>query len=249
MLAKRIIPCLDVTNGRVVKGVNFVDLRDAGDPVELATRYNAEGADELVFLDIGATVEGRQTLIEVVEQTARNVFIPLTVGGGVRSVADARTIIRAGADKISVNSAAVNRPELLRELSEEFGSQAVVLAIDARSDGGDWKVYTRGGRQAELLDVVQWAQYGEQLGAGEILLTSMDADGMKNGFDLPLTAAVRQSVQLPVIASGGAGTVQHFADVLSTADAALAASVFHFGTFSIEEVKSCLRSVGMVVRS
>ena len=249
MLAKRIIPCLDVTNGRVVKGVNFVDLRDAGDPVELATRYNAEGADELVFLDIGATVEGRQTLIEVVEQTARNVFIPLTVGGGVRSVADARTIIRAGADKISVNSAAVNRPELLRELSEEFGSQAVVLAIDARSDGGDWKVYTRGGRQAELLDVVQWAQYGEQLGAGEILLTSMDADGMKNGFDLPLTAAVRQSVQLPVIASGGAGTVQHFADVLSTADAALAASVFHFGTFSIEEVKSCVRIAGMVVRS
>ena len=249
MLAKRIIPCLDVTNGRVVKGVNFVDLRDAGDPVELATRYNAEGADELVFLDIGATFEGRQTLIEVVEQTARNVFIPLTVGGGVRSVADARTIIRAGADKISVNSAAVNRPELLRELSEEFGSQAVVLAIDARSDGGDWKVYTRGGRQAELLDVVQWAQYGEQLGAGEILLTSMDADGMKNGFDLPLTAAVRQSVQLPVIASGGAGTVQHFADVLSKADAALAASVFHFGTFSIEEVKSCVRIAGMVVRS
>ena len=249
MLAKRIIPCLDVTNGRVVKGVNFVDLRDAGDTVELEARYNAEGADELVFLDIGATVEGRQTLIEVVEQTARNVFIPLTVGGGVRSVADARTIIRAGADKISVNSAAVNRPELLRELSEEFGSQAVVLAIDARSDGGDWKVYTRGGRQAEQLDVVQWAQYGEQLGAGEILLTSMDADGMKNGFDLPLTAAVRKSVQLPVIASGGAGTVQHFADVLSTADAALAASVFHFGTFSIEEVKSCVRIAGMVVRS
>lgn len=249
MLAKRIIPCLDVTNGRVVKGVNFVDLRDAGDPVELAARYNAEGADELVFLDIGATVEGRQTLIEVVEQTARNVFIPLTVGGGVRSVADARAIIRAGADKISVNSAAVYRPEILRELSEEFGSQAVVLAIDARSDGGDWKVYTRGGRQAELLDAVQWAQYGEQLGAGEILLTSMDADGMKNGFDLPLTAAVRQSVQLPVIASGGAGTVQHFAEVLSTADAALAASVFHFGTFSIEEVKSCVRNAGMVVRS
>ena len=249
MLAKRIIPCLDVTNGRVVKGVNFVDLRDAGDPVELAARYNAEGADELVFLDIGATVEGRQTLIEVVEQTARNIFIPLTVGGGVRSVADARAIIRAGADKISVNSAAVYRPEILRELSEEFGSQAVVLAIDARSDGGDWKVYTRGGRQAELLDAVQWAQYGEQLGAGEILLTSMDADGMKNGFDLPLTAAVRQSVQLPVIASGGAGTVQHFAEVLSTADAALAASVFHFGTFSIEEVKSCVRNAGMVVRS
>lgn len=249
MLAKRIIPCLDVTNGRVVKGVNFVDLRDAGDPVELAARYNAEGADELVFLDIGATVEGRQTLIKVVEQTARHMFIPLTVGGGVRSVEDARAIIRAGADKISVNSAAVNRPELLRELSEEFGSQAVVLAIDARSDGGDWKVYTRGGRQSELLDVVQWAQYGEQLGAGEILLTSMDADGMKNGFDLPLTAAVRQSVQLPVIASGGAGTVQHFADVLSTADAALAASVFHFGAFSIDEVKSCVRTAGMVVRS
>jgi cyclase len=185
----------------------------------------------------------------VVEQTARHVFIPLTVGGGVRSVDDARAIIRAGADKISVNSAAVNRPELLRELSEEFGSQAVVLAIDARTDGRGWKVYTRGGRQAEQLDAVQWAQYGEQLGAGEILLTSMDADGMKHGFDLPLTAAVRQSVQLPVIASGGAGTVQHFADVLSTADAALAASVFHFGTFSIEEVKSCVRTAGIVVRS
>ena len=249
MLARRIIPCLDVTNGRVVKGVNFVDLRDAGDPVELAARYNAEGADELVFLDIGATIEGRQTLIKVVEQTARHVFIPLTVGGGVRSVDDARSIIRAGADKISVNSAAVNRPELLRELSEEFGSQAVVLAIDARTDGRSWKVYTRGGRQAEQLDAVQWAQYGEQLGAGEILLTSMDADGMKHGFDLPLTAAVRESVQLPVIASGGAGTVQHFADVLSTADAALAASVFHFGTFSIEEVKSCVRTAGIVVRS
>ena len=249
MLAKRIIPCLDVNNGRVVKGVNFIGLRDAGDPVELAARYNAEGADELVFLDIGATIEGRQTLINVVEQTAREVFIPLTVGGGVRSVDDARAIIRAGADKISVNSAAVNRPELLRELSDEFGSQAVVLAIDARSKGNSWQVYTQGGRHAEQLDALEWAQRGEQLGAGEILLTSMDADGVKTGFDLPLTSAIHKCVQLPVIASGGAGTVQHFADVLSTADAALAASVFHFGTFSIEEVKSCLRSVGMVVRS
>jgi cyclase len=249
MLAKRIIPCLDVNNGRVVKGVNFVGLRDAGDPVELAARYNAEGADELVFLDIGATIEGRQTLINVVEQTAREVFIPLTVGGGVRSVDDARAIIRAGADKISVNSAAVNRPELLRELSDEFGSQAVVLAIDARSKGNSWQVYTRGGRHAEQLDALEWAQRGEQLGAGEILLTSMDADGVKTGFDLPLTSAIHKCVQLPVIASGGAGTLQHFVDVLQHSDAALAASVFHFGTLRIDDVKSCLRSAGMVVRS
>ena len=249
MLAKRIIPCLDVNNGRVVKGVNFVGLRDAGDPVELAARYNAEGADELVFLDIGATIEGRQTLINVVEQTAREVFIPLTVGGGVRSVDDARAIIRAGADKISVNSAAVNRPELLRELSDEFGSQAVVLAIDARSKGNSWQVYTRGGRHAEQLDALEWAQRGEQLGAGEILLTSMDADGVKTGFDLPLTSAIHNCVQLPVIASGGAGTLQHFVDVLQHSDAALAASVFHFGTLRIDDVKSRLRSAGMVVRS
>ena len=249
MLAKRIIPCLDINNGRVVKGVNFVGLRDAGDPVELAARYNAEGADELVFLDIGATIEGRQTLINVVEQTAREVFIPLTVGGGVRSVDDARAIIRAGADKISVNSAAVNRPELLRELSDEFGSQAVVLAIDARSKGNSWQVYTRGGRHAEQLDALEWAQRGEQLGAGEILLTSMDADGVKTGFDLPLTSAIHNCVQLPVIASGGAGTLQHFVDVLQHCDAALAASVFHFGTLRIEDVKACLRSAGMVVRS
>jgi len=249
MLAKRIIPCLDVNNGRVVKGVNFVGLRDAGDPIELAARYNAEGADELVFLDIGATIEGRQTLINVVEQTAREVFIPLTVGGGVRSVDDARAIIRAGADKISVNSAAVNRPELLRELSDEFGSQAVVLAIDARSKGNSWQVYTRGGRHAEQLDALEWAQRGEQLGAGEILLTSMDADGVKTGFDLPLTSAIHNCVQLPVIASGGAGTLQHFVDVLQHSDAALAASVFHFGTLRIDDVKSRLRSAGMVVRS
>jgi cyclase len=249
MLAKRIIPCLDVNDGRVVKGVNFIGLRDAGDPVELAARYNAEGADELVFLDIGATIEGRQTLINVVEQTAREVFIPLTVGGGVRSVDDARAIIRAGADKISVNSAAVNRPELLRELSDEFGSQAVVLAIDARSKGNSWQVYTRGGRHAEQLDALEWAQRGEQLGAGEILLTSMDADGVKTGFDLPLTSAIHNCVQLPVIASGGAGTLQHFVDVLQHCDAALAASVFHFGTLRIEDVKACLRSAGMVVRS
>jgi cyclase len=249
MLAKRIIPCLDVNDGRVVKGVNFIGLRDAGDPVELAARYNAEGADELIFLDISATIEGRQTLINLVEQTARKVFIPLTVGGGVRSVDDARAIIRAGADKISVNSAAVNRPELLRELSDEFGSQAVVLAIDARSKGNSWQVYTRGGRHAEQLDALEWAQRGEQLGAGEILLTSMDADGVKTGFDLPLTSAIHNCVQLPVIASGGAGTLQHFVDVLQHCDAALAASVFHFGTLRIEDVKACLRSAGMVVRS
>jgi cyclase len=184
-----------------------------------------------------------------VEQTAREVFIPLTVGGGVRSVDDARAIIRAGADKISVNSAAVNRPELLRELSDEFGSQAVVLAIDARSKGNSWQVYTRGGRHAEQLDALEWAQRGEQLGAGEILLTSMDADGVKTGFDLPLTSAIHNCVQLPVIASGGAGTLQHFVDVLQHCDAALAASVFHFGTLRIEDVKACLRSAGMVVRS
>ena len=249
MLAKRIIPCLDVNDGRVVKGVNFIGLRDAGDPVKLAARYNAEGADELIFLDISATIEGRQTLINLVEQTARKVFIPLTVGGGVRSVDDARAIIRAGADKISVNSAAVNRPELLRELSDEFGSQAVVLAIDARSKGNSWQVYTRGGRHAEQLDALEWAQCGEQLGAGEILLTSMDADGVKTGFDLPLTSAIHNCVQLPVIASGGAGTLQHFVDVLQHCDAALAASVFHFGTLRIEDVKACLRSAGMVVRS
>ena len=248
MLAKRIIACLDVANGRVVKGVNFLDLRDAGDPVELAARYDAQGVDELVFLDVAATVENRSTLVDLVSRTARNVFIPLTVGGGISSVDEARAVIRAGADKISINSAAVWRPELVHELSNEFGSQAVVLAIDARRDGEMWRVYTKGGRQAEQMDVIEWAQNAEQLGVGEILLTSMDADGVQAGFDLPLTSAVREAVRVPVIASGGAGALEDFSTILKVADAALAASVFHFGTFSIDEVKQYVAHAGIVVR-
>jgi cyclase len=249
MLAKRIIPCLDVADGRVVKGVNFVDLRDAGDPVELAARYNQQGADELVFLDVAATVENRATLVDVVSRTAREVFIPLTVGGGIRSVDDAKAVIRAGADKVSINSAAVWRPELISELSEEFGCQAVVLAIDARRDGEMWRVFTKGGRQAEELDVIEWAQQAEQLGAGEILLTSMDADGVQKGFDLALTSAVRSAVRVPVIASGGAGALEDFSTILKVADAALAASVFHFGALSIAEVKAHVAQSGIAVRS
>ena len=249
MLAKRIIPCLDVANGRVVKGVNFVDLRDAGDPVELAARYNEQGADELVFLDVAATVENRTTLVELVARTARQVFIPLTVGGGIRSVDDAKAVIRAGADKVSINSAAVWRPELIRELSEEFGCQAVVLAIDARRDGEMWRVFTKGGRQAEELDVIEWVQRAEQFGAGEILLTSMDADGVQTGFDIALTLAVRSVVRVPVIASGGAGALGDFSTILKVADAALAASVFHFGTLSVAEVKAHVAQSGIAVRS
>jgi cyclase len=249
MLAKRIIPCLDVANGRVVKGINFVDLRDAGDPVELAARYNEQGADELVFLDVAATVENRTTLVELVARTAREVFIPLTVGGGIRSVDDAKAVIRAGADKVSINSAAVWRPELIRELSEEFGCQAVVLAIDARRDGEMWRVFTKGGRQAEELDVIEWAQQAEQLGAGEILLTSMDTDGVQTGFDIALTSAVRSAVRVPVIASGGAGALEDFSTILKVSDAALAASVFHFGTLSIAEVKAHVAQSGIAVRS
>jgi len=249
MLAKRIIPCLDVANGRVVKGVNFVNLRDAGDPVELAARYNQQGADELVFLDVAATVENRATLVDVVSRTAREVFIPLTVGGGIRSVDDAKAVIRAGADKVSINSAAVWRPGLISELSEEFGCQAVVLAIDARRDGEMWRVFTKGGRQAEELNVIEWAQRAEQLGAGEILLTSMDADGVQTGFDIALTSAVRSAVRVPVIASGGAGALEDFSTILKVADAALAASVFHFGTLSIAEVKAHVAESGIEVRS
>jgi cyclase len=238
-----------VADGRVVKGVNFVDLRDAGDPVELAARYNEQGADELVFLDVAATVENRTTLVELVARTAREVFIPLTVGGGIRSVDDAKAVIRAGADKVSINSAAVWRPELIRDLSEEFGCQAVVLAIDARRDGEMWRVFTKGGRQAEELDVIEWAQRAEQLGAGEILLTSMDADGVQTGFDIALTSAVRSAVRVPVIASGGAGALEDFSTILKVADAALAASVFHFGTLSIAEVKAHVTQSGIAVRS
>ncbi len=251
MLAKRIIPCLDVTGGRVVKGVNFVNLRDAGDPVELAGRYNAEGADELVFLDITASSDARDIMVDVVARTARKVFIPLAVGGGIRSVADARRILMAGADKVSVNTAAVRRPELIRELSLEFGAQAVVLAIDARRRAaGGWNVYTRGGRDDEGIDAIAWAVRGEEMGAGEILLTSMDADGVGRGFDCELTRAVSQATHIPVIASGGAGKPEDFVRVLTEgqADAALAASVFHYGTYSIRELKEQLNRGGIPVR-
>jgi cyclase len=251
MLAKRIIPCLDVTGGRVVKGVNFVGLRDAGDPVELAERYNLQGADELVFLDITASSDARDTMADVVARTARRVFIPLTVGGGIRSVSDARRILLSGADKVSVNTAAVRRPELIRELSEEFGAQAVVLAIDARRAGaGRWNVYTKGGRVDEGIDTVEWARRGQQLGAGEILLTSMDTDGVQRGFDCELTRAVAAATTIPVIASGGAGKPHDFAEVLSEgqADAALAASVFHYGKYTVGDLKKALVEAGVPVR-
>jgi imidazole glycerol-phosphate synthase subunit HisF len=251
MLAKRIIPCLDVTGGRVVKGVNFVGLRDAGDPVELAERYNAQGADELVFLDITASSDAREIMVDLVARTARKVFIPLTVGGGLRTVADARKIILAGADKVSVNTAAVRRPELIRELSDEFGAQAVVLAIDARRSGaGKWNVYTKGGRHDEGIDAVEWAARGESLGAGEILLTSMDIDGVQTGFDCPLTSTVAAATKVPVIASGGAGSAQDFVAVLTVgrADAALAASVFHYGKYSVADLKRALEEANVPVR-
>jgi len=251
VLAKRIIPCLDVTGGRVVKGVNFVNLRDAGDPVELADRYNREGADELVFLDITASSDDRNIMADVVARTARKVFIPLAVGGGIRSVADARRILMSGADKVSVYTAAVRRPELITELSNEFGAQAVVLAIDARRrEPSAWNVYTRGGRDDEGIDAVEWAARGEALGAGEILLTSMDTDGVQQGFDCPLTRAVSRATHIPVIASGGAGQPDDFVRVLTEgeADAALAASIFHYGTYSITELKDHLERHGIPVR-
>jgi cyclase len=251
MLAKRIIPCLDVTGGRVVKGVNFVGLRDAGDPVELAERYNAQGADELVFLDITASSDAREIMVDVVARTARQVFIPLTVGGGIRSVADARKILLSGADKVSINTAAVRRPALITELSQEFGAQAVVLAIDARQNGnGGWNVFTRGGRDDEGMDAVAWAQQGENLGAGEILLTSMDTDGVQQGFDCELTRTVSRATRIPVIASGGAGRPEDFERVLTEgeADAALAASIFHYGTYSVRDLKDFLQARHVPVR-
>jgi imidazole glycerol-phosphate synthase subunit HisF len=251
MLAKRIIPCLDVTAGRVVKGVNFVNLRDAGDPVELADRYNQQSADELVFLDITASSDDRDTMADVVARTARKVFIPLTVGGGIRSIGDARRILLSGADKVSVNTAAVRRPELINELSREFGAQAVVLAIDARrrSDCA-WNVYTQGGRVDEGIDAIEWAKRGEQLGAGEILLTSMDTDGVQTGFDCSLTREVSRSVKIPVIASGGAGKPEDFLRVFDDgeADAALAASIFHYGTYTVDDLKQYLEGEGVPVR-
>jgi cyclase len=251
MLAKRIIPCLDVAAGRVVKGVNFVGLRDAGDPVELAARYSEQGADELVFLDITASSDGRETMADVVARAARRVFIPLTVGGGIRSKDDARRILHAGADKVSINTSAVRRPGLITELSTEFGAQAVVLAIDAkRRPGPGWSVYTRGGRQDEGLDAVGWARRGEEMGAGEILLTSMDTDGVKTGFDLDLTRAVCAAVTIPVIASGGAGRAEDFLEVFrdAGADAALAASIFHYGTHDVAGLKKFLSENGVAVR-
>lgn len=251
MLAKRIIPCLDVSGGRVVKGVNFVGLRDAGDPVELAARYNEQGADELVFLDITASSDARDIMADVVARTARRVFIPLTVGGGIRSVVDARKILMAGADKVSVNTAAVCRPALITELSREFGAQAVVLAIDAKKNAqGGWTVFTRGGRDAEALDAVEWAKQGEALGAGEILLTSMDTDGVQRGFDCVLTRTVSRATHIPVIASGGAGKPEDFERVFAEgeADAALAASIFHYGTYTVGDLKRFLETRKVPVR-
>lgn len=248
-LAVRVIPCLDVDNGRVVKGVNFVDIRDAGDPVELAARYDREGADELVFLDITATSGDRHTTYDIVERTAEQVFIPLTVGGGVRSVEDVNKLLRSGADKVSINSAAVANPSLISDVADRFGSQCVVLAIDARRGGNGFEVTTHGGRTFTGMDAIELAAKGAALGAGEILLTSMDADGTKAGFDLAMLAAVREAVNVPVIASGGAGHVEHFAPAVAAgADAVLAASVFHFGQITIGEVKDRLRRHGHVVR-
>ncbi len=250
MLAKRIIPCLDVKDGRVVKGVNFVNLRDAGDPVEVAKIYDEQGADEIVFLDITASFEKRPILLEVVRQTAEQVFMPLTVGGGIRSVEDIRELLNAGADKISINTSAVENPKLVQTASQRFGSQCIVVAIDAKKTGKSWQVFTHGGRIPTNLNAIAWAKQVEALGAGEILLTSMDCDGTKDGYDLALTKAICHSVRIPVIASGGAGELKHFSDVFhkTGADAALAASVFHYQELKIEEVKRFLRKKSIVVR-
>ncbi len=248
-VAVRVIPCLDVDAARVVKGVNFVDLRDAGDPVELAAAYDAAGADELTFLDVTASSDGRATMLDVVRRTAESVFIPLTVGGGVRAVSDVDTLLRAGADKVGVNTAAVARPELIAEIAERFGRQVLVLSLDVRRANGGFEVTTHGGRRGTGIDAVEWAARGAELGAGEILLNSMDADGTKGGFDLELIAAVRAAVSIPVIASGGAGAVADFPPAVAAgADAVLAASVFHFGEVSIGEVKDALREAGNPVR-
>jgi imidazole glycerol-phosphate synthase subunit HisF len=256
MLAKRIIPCLDVKDGRVVKGVRFVELRDAGDPVEAALAYDAQGADELVFLDITASHEERKVMLDVVKRTAEGIYMPLTVGGGVRSVDDVRVLLRAGADKVSLNTSAIQRPGVIREAAERFGSQCIVVAIDARREGERagvalrWGVYTHGGRRPTGLDAVAWASEAVRLGAGEILLTSMDRDGTKDGYDLELTRAVADAVSVPVIASGGAGTLEHLVEGLveGGADAALAASIFHFGQHTIAEAKAYLRERGVPVR-
>lgn len=251
MHTKRIIPCLDVKDGRVVKGTNFVGLRDAGDPVELASIYDKELADELIFLDITASSDERNTMVEMVEQTASQIFIPFTVGGGIRTVEDIRKMLKAGADKVSLNTAAIKNPSLIAEGAKRYGSQCIVLAVDARQAGVDkWEVYINGGRTPTGLDVLEWIKQATDLGAGEILLTSMDNDGVKDGYDIPLTRAVSEAVNVPVIASGGAGALEHFYDVLTLgkADAVLAASVFHFGQFTVGQVKEYLKVRGVEVR-
>lgn len=252
MLARRIIPCLDVTNGRVVKGVKFKELRDAGDPVECAKAYDAQGADELVFLDITASSDGRSIMHDVVAATAEQCFMPLTVGGGLRTVADIEAMLRSGADKVSLNTAAIKTPTLIKEASERFGAQCIVVAIDAKRepDGKSWRVYTHGGRNRTELDAIKWAQQAVALGAGEILLTSMDCDGMKTGYDVPLTRAMSDAVSVPVIASGGAGELPHFADALEAgrASAVLAASLFHFGELTVPQVKDYLAAQNLPVR-
>ncbi|NLC24095.1 MAG: imidazole glycerol phosphate synthase subunit HisF [Oxalobacter sp.] len=251
MLAKRIIPCLDVTAGRVVKGVNFVDLRDAGDPVEIARRYNEQGADELTFLDITATSDQRDLILDIIEAVSAQIFIPLTVGGGVRTVDDVRRLLNAGADKVSINSSAVTNPELVADAASRYGSQCIVVAIDAKQVGPDrWEVFTHGGRTPTGLDAIEWAKKMEALGAGEILLTSMDRDGTKSGFDIPLTRAVSDAVNIPLIASGGVGNLQHLADGIleGHANAVLAASIFHYGEFTVQEAKRFMAERGIEVR-
>jgi cyclase len=250
VLLKRVIPCLDVDKGRVVKGTNFVDIRDAGDPVELAARYEAEGGDELVFLDITASHEKRETIVDLARRTAHDVFIPFTIGGGIRSVADAQAVLDAGADKVSVNSAAVARPELIGELAEVFGAQCVVLAIDARKANGGYEVYTAGGRTPSGRDAVAWAREGTDRGAGEFLLTSLDRDGTEDGYELALTRAVADAVDVPVIASGGAGEPEHLVDAVERggADAVLCASIFHYGAYTVREAKEAMRTAGIPVR-
>lgn len=249
-LAKRIIPCLDVDNGRVVKGVNFVDIRDAGDPVEVAKRYNEQGADEITFLDITATSDDRETIVHMVENVASQVFIPLTVGGGIRCVDDIRRMLNAGADKVGINSAAVSNPEFVKEAADKFGSQCIVVAIDAKQVDDHWEIFTHGGRKSTGIDVVEWAKKMAEYGAGEILLTSMDGDGTKKGYDLALTRAVCEAVDIPVIASGGVGTLEHLAEgvIEGKADAVLAASIFHFGEHTVQEAKEYMQTKGIEVR-